>query len=134
MTNYTVIVDDAKSTVGKADIALQLNDVSTTYGKSFDEKIYGYNQDTNYLKGILKNGDDASVVTDNIKNDAIHYNNTGAVTDTDKNRQGIYTADAGKDYTISSNDTVSLQDSSLQLLSRLLIAPSQCLQNLEQCA
>ena len=101
MTNYTVIVDDAKSTVGKADIALQLNDVSTTYGKSFDEKTYGYNQDTNYLKGILKNGDDASVVTDNIKNDAIHYNNTGAVTDTDKNRQGIYTADAGKDYTIS---------------------------------
>ena len=110
LTNYTVIVDDAKSTVGKADIALQLNDVSTTYGKSFDEKTYGYNQDTNYLKGILKNGDDASVVTDNIKNDAIHYNNTGAVTDTDKNSQGIYTADAGKDYTISSNDTVSLQD------------------------
>ena len=110
LTNYTVIVDDAKSTVGKADIALQLNDVSTTYGKSFDEKTYGYNQDTNYLKGILKNSDDASVVTDNIKNDAIHYNNTGAVTDTDKNRQGIYTADAGKDYTISSNDTVSLQD------------------------
>ena len=72
LTNYTVIVDDAKSTVGKADIALQLNDVSTTYGKSFDEKTYGYNQDTNYLKGILKNGDDASVVTDNIKNDAIH--------------------------------------------------------------
>lgn len=110
LTNYTVIVDDAKSTVGKADIALQLNDVSTTYGKSFDEKTYGYNQDTNYLKGILKNGDDASIVTDNIKNDAIHYNNTGAVTDTDKNRQGIYTADAGKDYTISSKDTVSLQD------------------------
>lgn len=110
LTNYTVIVDDAKSTVGKADIALQLNDVSTTYGKPFDEKTYGYNQNTDYLKGILKNGDDASVVTDNIKNDAIHYNNTGAVTDTDKNSQGIYTADAGKDYTISSNDTVSLQD------------------------
>lgn len=117
LTNYTVIVDDAKSTVGKADIALQLNDVSTTYGKSFDEKTYGYNQDTNYLKGILKNGDDASVVTDNIKNDAIHYNNTGAVTDTDKNSQGIYTADAGKDYTISSNDTVSLQDYNVTFVS-----------------
>ena len=110
LTNYTVIVDDAKSIVKKADITLQLKDVSTTYGTPFDEKTYGYNQDTDYLKGILKNGDDASVVTDNIKNDAIHYNNTGAVTDADKNKQGIYTADAGKDYTISSDDTVSLQD------------------------
>ena len=110
LTNYTVIVDDAKSIVEKADITLQLKDVSTTYGTPFDEKTYGYNQDTDYLKGILKNGDDASVVTDNIKNDAIHYNNTGAVTDADKNKQGIYTADAGKDYTISSDDTVSLQD------------------------
>lgn len=110
LTNYTVIVDDAKSIVEKADITLQLKDVSTTYGTPFDEKTYGYNQDTDYLKGILKNGDDASVVTDNIKNDAIHYNNTGAVTDADKNKQGIYTADAGKNYTISSDDTVSLQD------------------------
>lgn len=110
LTNYTVIVDDAKSIVKKADITLQLKDVSTTYGTPFDEKTYGYNQDTDYLKGILKNGDDASVVTDNIKNDAIHYNNTGAVTDADKNKQGIYTADAGKNYTISSDDTVSLQD------------------------
>ena len=108
LTNYTVIVDDAKSIVKKADITLQLKDVSTTYGTPFDEKTYGYNQDTDYLKGILKNGDDASVVTDNIKNDAIHYNNTGAVTDADKNKQGIYTADAGKNYTISSDDTVSL--------------------------
>lgn len=97
-------------TVNPADLVLQLKDVSTTYGQKFDETTYGYNQDTDYLKGLLKNGDDASVITDNIKNDAIHYINTGAVTDTDKNRQGIYTADAGKDYTISSNDTVSLQD------------------------
>lgn len=97
-------------TVNPADLVLQLKDVSTTYGQKFDETTYGYNQDTDYLKGLLKNGDDASVITDNIKNDAIHYVNTGAVTDTDKNRQGIYTADAGKDYTISSNDTVSLQD------------------------
>lgn len=117
LTNYTVIVDDAKSIVEKADITLQLKDVSTTYGTPFDEKTYGYNQDTDYLKGILKNGDDASVVTDNIKNDAIHYNNTGAVTDADKNKQGIYTADAGKDYTISSDDTVSLQDYNVRFAS-----------------
>ena len=110
LTNYTVIVDDANSIVKKADITLQLKDVSTTYGTPFDENTYGYNQDTDYLKGILKNGDDASVVTGNIKNDAIHYNNTGAVTDAGKNKQGIYTADAGKDYTVSSDDTVSLQD------------------------
>lgn len=117
LANYTVIVDDAKSIVEKADITLQLKDVSTTYGTPFDEKTYGYNQDTDYLKGILKNGDDASVVTDNIKNDAIHYNNTGAVTDADKNKQGIYTADAGKDYTISSDDTVSLQDYNVRFAS-----------------
>ena len=110
LTNYTVIVDDANSIVKKADITLQLKDVSTTYGTPFDENTYGYNQDTDYLKGILENGDDASVVTGNIKNDAIHYNNTGAVTDAGKNKQGIYTADAGKDYTVSSDDTVSLQD------------------------
>ena len=42
LTNYTVIVDDAKSTVGKADIALQLNDVSTTYGKSFDDSNFAH--------------------------------------------------------------------------------------------
>lgn len=107
--NYEV-TGSGTITVNPADLVLQLKDVSTTYGQKFDETTYGYNQDTDYLKGLLKNGDDASVITNNIKNDAIHYVNTGAVTDTDKNRQGIYTADAGKDYTISSNDTVSLQD------------------------
>lgn len=97
-------------TVNPADLVLQLKDVSTTYGQKFDETTYGYNQDTDYLKGLLKNGDDASVITDNIKNDAIHYINTGAVTDADKNTKRIYTANAGANYTISSNDTVSLQD------------------------
>lgn len=97
-------------TVNPADLVLQLKDVSTTYGQKFDEMTYGYNQDTDYLKGLLKNGDDASVITDNIKNDAIHYINTGAVTDADKNTKRIYTANAGANYTISSNDTVSLQD------------------------
>lgn len=107
--NYEV-TGSGTITVKPADLVLQLKDVSTTYGQKFDEKTYGYNQDTDYLKGLLKNGDDASVITDNIKNDAIHYNNTGAVTDADKNKQGIYTADAGANYTISSNDTVSLQN------------------------
>lgn len=110
LQNYKVVVDKAKSTVTPANITLKLNDVSTTYGSKFDDKTYGYNQDTDYLKGILKNGDDASAVTENIKNEALHYNNTGAVTDADKNAQDIYTADAGDNYTISSNDTVSLQN------------------------
>ena len=103
--NYEV-TGSGTITVKPADLVLQLKDVSTTYGQKFDEKTYGYNQDTDYLKGLLKNGDDASVITDNIKNDAIHYNNTGAV----KNKQGIYTADAGANYAISSSDTISLQD------------------------
>lgn len=107
--NYEV-TGSGTITVKPADLVLQLKDVSTTYGQKFDEKTYGYNQDTDYLKGLLKNGDDASVITDNIKNDAIHYNNTGAVTDADKNKQGIYTADAGANYAISSSDTISLQD------------------------
>lgn len=107
--NYEV-TGSGTITVKPAYLVLQLKDVSTTYGQKFDEKTYGYNQDTDYLKGLLKNGDDASVITDNIKNDAIHYNNTGAVTDADKNKQGIYTADAGANYTISSNDTVSLRN------------------------
>lgn len=110
LQNYKVVVDKAKSTVTPANITLKLNDVSTTYGSKFDDKTYGYNQDTDYLKGILKNGDDASAVTQNIKNEALHYNNTGAVTDADKNAQDIYTADADDNYTISSNDTVSLQN------------------------
>ena len=107
--NYEV-TGSGTITVNRADLVLQLKDVSTTYGQKFDGKTYGYNQDTDYLKGLLKNGDDASVITDNIKNDAIHYNNTGAVTDADKNKQGIYTADAGANYAISSSDTISLQD------------------------
>ena len=107
--NYEV-TGSGTITVKPADLVLQLKDVSTTYGQKFDEKTYGYNQDTDYLKGLLKNGDDASVITDNIKNDAIHYNNTGAVTDADKNKQGIYTADAGANYAISSSDRISLQD------------------------
>ena len=107
--NYAV-TGNGTITVNPADLVLQLKDVSTTYGQKFDETTYGYNQDTDYLKGLLKNGDDASVITDNIKNDAIHYINTGAVTDADKNTKRIYTANAGANYTISSNDTVSLQD------------------------
>ena len=35
---------------------------------------------------------------------------------------------------VESETVVEDNNSSLQLLSRLLIAPSQCLQNLEQCA
>ncbi|WP_296961283.1 filamentous hemagglutinin N-terminal domain-containing protein [uncultured Dialister sp.] len=107
--NYEV-TGSGTITVKPADLVLQLKDVSTTYGQKFDEKTYGYNQDTDYLKGLLKNGDDVSVITDNIKNDAIHYNNTGAVTDADKNTKGIYTANAGANYAISSSDTISLQD------------------------
>ena len=107
--NYKV-TGSGTITVNPADLVLQLKDVSTTYGQKFDGKTYGYNQDTDYLKGLLKNGDDASVITDNIKNDAIHYNNTGAVTDADKNTKGIYTANAGANYAISSSDTISLQD------------------------
>ena len=42
-----------------------------------------------------------------------------------------------KDYTgidLIENPYYDISNSSLQLLSRLLIAPSQCLQSLEQCA
>lgn len=66
--NYEV-TGSGTITVKPADLVLQLKDVSTTYGQKFDEKTYGYNQDADYLKGLLKkkNGDDASVITDNIK-------------------------------------------------------------------
>ncbi len=49
-----------------------------------------------------------------------------------KNKRSDYLVLVSTDLTLSEEEII--QTSSLQLLSRLLIAPSQCLQNLEQCA
>ncbi|RGS70002.1 filamentous hemagglutinin N-terminal domain-containing protein [Mitsuokella sp. AF21-1AC] len=92
--NYTVTTTgDLK--VNKADITLNLNDVKTTYGKAFDTNGYGY--DHNNIPVL--NGDDVSVITDNLQNKDLKYTNTGDGTN------GRTTQDAGRDYKLKADDT-----------------------------
>ncbi|WP_298461177.1 filamentous hemagglutinin N-terminal domain-containing protein [uncultured Mitsuokella sp.] len=92
--NYTVtITGDLK--VNKADITLNLNAVKTTYGKAFDTNEYGYD----HHNIPVLNGDNASVITDNLQDKDLKYTNTGDGTD------GRATQDAGSDYKLKADDT-----------------------------
>lgn len=92
--NYTVTTSgDLK--VNKADITLNLNDVKTTYGKAFDTNEYGY--DHNNIPVL--NGDDVSVITDNLQNKDLKYTNTG------DGINGRTTQDAVSDYKLKADDT-----------------------------
>ena len=91
--NYTVTTTgDLK--VNKANIILNLNDVETTYGEAFDTNKYGY--DHNNIPVL--NGDDVSVITDNLQNKDLKYTNTGDGTN------GRITQDADNDYKLKADD------------------------------
>ena len=91
--NYTVTTTgDLK--VNKADITLNLNDVETTYGEAFDTNKYGY--DHNNIPVL--NGDDVSVITDNLQNKDLKYTNTGDGTN------GRITQDADNDYKLKADN------------------------------
>jgi len=84
--NYEIETNTpGKATVNKATVKVKLNDVSTTYGTTFDTDKYGY--DPAKIEG-LTNGDGTDVVT-NVLNGTygkgnITYTNTGDASEAEK--------------------------------------------------
>ena len=110
--NYEIgTVNAGKAEVTPAEIHLKLNDVSTTYGTSFDTSKYGY--DASQL--AMANGDNASVVTDAITNKDITYTNTGDATDPDKIAKGAKTQDAGTGYQLTGTTEKTLQNYTVKI-------------------
>lgn len=105
--NYEIgTVKAGKAEVTPAEIHLKLNDVSTTYGTSFDTGKYGYDAS----KLAMANGDSTEVVTKAIGNGDITYTNTGDATDPDKIAKGAKTQDAGTGYKLTGTTERTLQN------------------------
>ena len=105
--NYEIgTVNAGKASVTPAEIHLKLNDVSTTYGTSFDTGKYGYDAS----KLAMANGDSTEVVTKAIGNGDITYTNTGEATDPDKIAKGAKTQDAGTGYQLTGTTEKTLQN------------------------
>ena len=109
--NYDVTYVNGTSTVTPAEIHLKLNDVSTTYGTSFDTNKYGY--DASKLE--MANGDSTEVVTKAIGNRDITYTNTGDATDPDKIAKGAKTQDAGTGYQLTGTTEKTLQNYTVKI-------------------
>lgn len=75
-------------TVNPADLYLTVGDVSTTYGKAFDDTKYGYTVDSD--KRGLVNGDTQDAV---LGDQFLSYTNTGAKTDASNDK--VKTQNAG---------------------------------------
>lgn len=81
--NYRLEVKDGISTVNKANMVIELNDVSTVYGTAFDESEYGYT----FGDGAgLVNGDTSDILG------VLSYANSAAK----DGSGGVWTADAGR--------------------------------------
>ena len=109
--NYDFTYVNGTSTVTPAEIHLKLNDVSTTYGTSFDTNKYGY--DASKLE--MANGDSTEVVTKAIGNRDITYTNTGDATDPDKIAKGAKTQDAGTGYQLTGTTEKTLQNYTVKI-------------------
>lgn len=102
-TNYEIVTTGTgKSTVNKADLIININDVETTYGTAFDESKYGYGFGNNGANGLV-NGDVLEDVKDAIDSAAGGYYNSGAGDGTN----GKVTQDAEGDYSLSFNNKLT---------------------------
>lgn len=102
-TNYEIVTTGTgKSTVNKADLIININDVETTYGTAFDESKYGYGFGNNGANGLV-NGDVLEDVKDAIDSAAGGYYNSGAADGTN----GKVTQDAEGDYSLSFNNELT---------------------------
>lgn len=102
-TNYEIVTTGTgKSTVNKADLIININDVETTYGTAFDESKYGYGFGNNGANGLV-NGDALEDVKDAIDSAAGGYENTGAADSTN----GKVTQDAKDGYSLSFNNELT---------------------------
>lgn len=99
--------------VNKADLTLTLKDVSTTYGKEFDGKTYGYKKDAADLQG-LTNGDAATAITDVLKDSDFTYVNGGAKSDPDN--QAVKTQNAGS-YQITGRTSKTLDNYNIKVVN-----------------
>ena len=116
-TNYEIDTVKSKLTgtaeVKKADLTLSLKDVSTTYGKGFDENIYGYKKDKADLNG-LTNGDDAKAITDALKDNDFIYVNGGVKSD--PNNKDVKTQNAGS-YQITGSTSKTLDNYNIKVVN-----------------
>lgn len=102
-TNYEIVTTGTgKSTVNKADLIININDVETTYGTAFDESKYSYGFGNNGANGLV-NGDVLDDVKDAIDSAAGGYYNSGAGDGTN----GKVTQDAEGDYSLSFNNKLT---------------------------
>lgn len=103
--NYEIgTVNAGNAEVTPAEIHLKLNDVSTTFGTSFDTGKYGYDAS----KLAMANGDSTEVVTKAIGNGDITYTNTGDATDPDN--ENVKTQNAGTGYKLTGTTEKTLQN------------------------
>lgn len=116
-TNYEIDTVKSKLTgtaeVKNADLTLSLKDVSTTYGKGFDENTYGYKKDKADLNG-LTNGDDAKAITDALKDNNFIYVNGGVKSD--PNNKDVQTQDAGS-YQIIGSTSKTLDNYNIKVVN-----------------
>ena len=98
--NYNVTSTEGHVKVTKAKLQVKVGDVSTTYGTAFDTSKYTYS----YADGIV-NGDTAESLNASLSSKLGllpgQYVNTAARDGED----GVWTADAGDEYTISLKST-----------------------------
>ena len=98
--------------VNKADLTLTLKDVSTTYGKEFDGKTYGYKKDAADLQG-LTNGDGAAAITDVLQDSDFTYVNGGVKSD--PNNKNVRTQNAGS-YQITGSTSKTLDNYNIKVV------------------
>lgn len=102
-TNYEIVTTaTGKSTVNKADLIININDVETTYGTAFDESKYSYGFGNNGANGLV-NGDVLDDVKDAIDSATGGYENTGAA----DGINGKITQDAKDGYSLSFNNELT---------------------------
>lgn len=102
-TNYEIVTTGTgKSTVNKADLIININDVETTYGTAFDESKYSYGFGNNGANGLV-NGDVLDDVKDAIDSATGGYENTGAA----DGINGKITQDAKDGYSLSFNNELT---------------------------
>lgn len=114
LQNYKVIIDGADSTVDKADLTLNLKDVSTTYGQGFDSSTYGYKKDAADLQG-LTNGDAAAAITDVLQDSDFTYVNGGVKSD--PNNENVKTQNAGSSYQIKGTTSKTLDNYNIKVVN-----------------
>lgn len=96
--NYKIKVQEGDSAIEKAQLTLNINDISTIYGTAFDEDKYGYR-----LDGVT-NGDSSDVLKTLLN---VAYKNDAALDGTD----GRVTKDAGTyDIDVENKDMLNLRN------------------------